>query len=435
MKFGLVVAIAAALGAFAVATVALVVAASGSPGGTEAATQVAGKAQTIAVEEGEFFIRPGELHVNAGDSISLTVKNTGTVAHDISMDATHKTALIEPGASGTLNLGKLAVGTYQLKCTVPGHAELGMTTNLMVMEGGSASTTSSSPAAGAKMTAAQMDAEYMAGVKAYPAKTKGTGNQPMTPVVDNGVKVFDLTADETDWETEPGVVRKGMAYNGQIPGPQIRVRLGDRVRIVLHNKLEESTALHFHGLTVPNSMDGVPGITQPLVAPGESFTYEFTVRNAGSNMYHSHMNGAAQIPSGLLGAFIVDGDNEPASDVDQLMVLNDGPLGYTINGKGFPATAPVVAKPGQKVRIRYMNEGLQIHPMHLHGMPQLVIARDGHPVAQPSLEDTVLVAPGQRVDVLIDATEAGIWAFHCHILSHAETEHGMFGMVTAFIVQ
>ena len=116
------------------------------------------------------------------------------------------------------------------------------------------------------------------------------------------------------------------------------------------------------------------------------------------------------------------------------MVLNDGPLGFTINGKGFPATEPIVANEGDLVRIRYMNEGLQIHPMHLHGMPQRVIARDGHILDQPYTEDTVLVAPGQRVDVLVEASELGAWAFHCHILTHAEGPHGMFGMVTALLV-
>ena len=102
------------------------------------------------------------------------------------------------------------------------------------------------------------------------------------------------------------------------------------------------------------------------------------------------------------------------------MILNDGPLGFTLNGKGFPATEPIVAKQGDVIRVRYMNEGLQIHPMHLHGIPQQVIAKDGYPLPDPHYEDTVLVAAGERVDVLIDATELGVWAFHCHILTHAE---------------
>jgi FtsP/CotA-like multicopper oxidase with cupredoxin domain len=118
------------------------------------------------------------------------------------------------------------------------------------------------------------------------------------------------------------------------------------------------------------------------------------------------------------------------------MILNDGPIGgYSLNGKSFPATEPIVVKKGQKLLVRYMNEGLMIHPMHLHGMPQQVIARDGYLLPQPYLCDTVDVGPGQRTEVLIDATELGVWAFHCHVLSHAEGPTGMFGMVTALIVE
>ena len=182
-------------------------------------------------------------------------------------------------------------------------------------------------------------------------------------------------------------------------------------------------------------MDGVPAISQDAVLPGESFTYEFTIRNTGSNMYHSHFNAQKQVPMGLLGTMVVPDDEDPAVDHDMTMVLNDGPLGFTLNGKGFPATAPLVVKKGDLVRIRYMNEGLQIHPMHLHGVPQEVIANDGHLLKESYTEDTVMVAPGDRIDVLVRADEAGIWAWHCHILTHAESPEGMFGMVTAMIVE
>ncbi|MEO8246572.1 MAG: multicopper oxidase domain-containing protein, partial [Chloroflexota bacterium] len=184
-------------------------------------------------------------------------------------------------------------------------------------------------------------------------------------------------------------------------------------------------------------MDGVPVISQPAVMPGESFTYEYTLRNAGSHMYHSHFMAEHQVPMGLLGAFIVTDPavtDEPVADIDMAMILNDGPLGFTINGKGFPATAPIVAAKGQLIRIRYMNEGLQIHPMHLHGIAQQVVAKDGFALPEPYWADTVLVAPGERVDVLVTASEVGTWAYHCHILTHAEGPNGMFGMVTALVV-
>ena len=229
-----------------------------------------------------------------------------------------------------------------------------------------------------------------------------------------------------------------MLYNGMVPGPEIRVTEGDKVRVVCHNQMTQSTAIHFHGLIVPNNMDGVPFITQDPIKPGGTFNYEFTVRNSGSNMYHSHHNSAEQVTKGLMGAFIVapkDSSGEPKVDADYTLVLNDAGIGLTLNGKSFPATQPIVAKLGQTIRIRYMNEGLQIHPMHLHGLPQTVIAKDGWPVPMPYKVDTLTVAPGERWDVTVVCDQPGVWAFHCHILIHAESAQGMFGMVTAVIVQ
>ena len=284
----------------------------------------------------------------------------------------------------------------------------------------------------------EMDRMHEAGIKAFPAATAGKGNQILAPKVENGVKVFELTTSKIQWETEPGKSVEAWAYNGQVPGPQIRVREGDRVRVVLHNQLEQSTAVHFHGLELPNDQDGVPFITQPPVKPGESYTYEFTVPNSGSHMYHSHHNSAEQVGKGLLGAFVVEPRAPRAierADVDYVMILNDGFHGYTINGKGFPATEPIVAQRGQQVRIRFMNEGMMIHPMHLHGMHMTVIDKDGWPQPAPWKCDTINIAPGERWDVMVNANNPGTWAFHCHILPHAETEHGMFGMVTALIVQ
>jgi FtsP/CotA-like multicopper oxidase with cupredoxin domain len=125
---------------------------------------------------------------------------------------------------------------------------------------------------------------------------------------------------------------------------------------VLRNKLSEPTTIHFHGMTVPADMDGVPVLSQDAVLPGETFNYEFTIRNSGSNMYHSHFNAQKQVPMGLLGAMIIPDPREEVVDHDVTMVLNDRPLGFTMNGKGFPATAPITARRGETFRIRYMNE-------------------------------------------------------------------------------
>lgn len=294
------------------------------------------------------------------------------------------------------------------------------------------------PPISARAKADEMDAMHEKGVKAFPAKTRGKGNVLLPPKVRGGVKVYDLTCSELDWEVESGRTVKAWAYNGQVPGPQIRVREGDRVRVNVKNELPQSTSVHFHGLELPIDQDGVPFITQQPIKPGASHTYEFVVPNSGSHMYHSHHNAAYQVGMGLLGAFIVeprDARNEPKVDVDYVMILNDTMHGYTVNGKSFPATEPIVAKLGQTVRIRFMNEGMMIHPMHLHGMHMTVIAKDGWDQPAPWKCDTLNIAPGERWDVLVKATNPGTWAFHCHILPHAESPHGMLGMVTALVVQ
>ena len=343
---------------------------------------------------------------------------------------TSRRAFLRTASLGAAGAGALVAcgGSTESKAPAVANQASGATT----ATGGKAT------AAPAVSAAETMDAMHEKGIKAFPAKTEGLGNQILAPRVENGVKIFDLTAKVVQWEVEPGRRVEAWTYNGVVPAPQIRVREGDRVRVNIKNELPESTAIHFHGLELPNDQDGVPFITQPPIKPGQSYTYEFTVSNAGSHMYHSHHNAAKQVGLGLLGAFIVEPKNmsrEPKVDVDYVMILNDGSHGYTFNGKGFPATEPIVAKLGQKVRIRYMNEGMMIHPMHLHGMHQTVIAKDGWPLSSPFKCDTLNIAPGERWDVIVNCNNPGTWAFHCHVLPHAESEHGMFGMVTALIVQ
>ena len=284
----------------------------------------------------------------------------------------------------------------------------------------------------------KMNQMHEAGVKTFLAQPKTIrGGQRMEYTLQDGIKVFDVTARKVQWEVTPGQMVEAYTYNGVVPGPEIRVTEGDKVRVRLTNGLEdEATAIHFHGLLIPNAMDGVPFITQPPVNPGETFNYDFVARNPGSHMYHSHLNSAFQVTKGLLGAFIIepkDTSAYPAFDKEYTMILGDGPLGYTLNGHGFPGTEVLTANKGEKLLVRFMNEGLMIHPMHLHGMPMTIVAQDGY-VNAPYRCDTVNVAPGQRFDAIVDCTEVGAWAFHCHILAHAESEMGMFGMVTALIV-
>jgi FtsP/CotA-like multicopper oxidase with cupredoxin domain len=404
-------------------------------------------AHVVDIELTEFAIEPAEIPVPAGVPVTFNVRNTGSIEHDFTIAGVDGTAGIASGQSATLEAAALEPGEYRVNCTIAGHESAGMTATLVAADGTQAdgadmdghdmaAVSDQGSEAAHPMSPEEMARMHEEGVLNFPVESEGMGNQEIEPeIADDGTKVFKLTADEIAWETKPGVVKEAMAYNGQIPGPRIEVELGDNVRIELTNELDEPTAMHAHGLIVPNDMDGVPGLNQPSIMPGETFDYEFTIRNSGSHMYHSHFNSADQVTRGLLGAFIVHDPDDEEVDLDYTMIVNDGPLGFTLNGKDFPATEPLVVDKGDKVRIRYMNEGLQIHPMHLHGIPQEVVARDGYPLAQPQLMDTVLVAPGERIDVLVDATEPGGWAFHCHILTHAEAEDGMFGMVTALVVE
>jgi FtsP/CotA-like multicopper oxidase with cupredoxin domain len=144
------------------------------------------------------------------------------------------------------------------------------------------------------------------------------------------------------------------------------------------------------------------------------------------------------VTQGLLGAFIVeprDRARGPRFDSEYTMIMNDGPHGFTLNGKSFPATEPLKMRMGETLLVRFMNEGLAPHPMHLHGMGMEVIAKDGYPLPNPYLCDTLFIAPGDRYDTLVRPVNPGVWAFHCHILNHAESAEGMFGMVTALIVE
>jgi FtsP/CotA-like multicopper oxidase with cupredoxin domain len=276
------------------------------------------------------------------------------------------------------------------------------------------------------------------------AKLPGAGNQPLEPTrVENGVKVFEMTVDSIQHQID--AVKDPVAalgFNGMWPGPRFDVIEGDRIRAIFKNNLPESTGIHFHGQRLPNNMDGVPHITQDPILSGDSFTYEFTVKTVGSHMYHSHHNATDQVGRGLLGAFIVH-PKAPAERYDRkygvsqdiIWISNDSLGGFTINGRGFPATLPIVATVGEKIAIRFMNEGSMTHPWHLHGMPMKVVARDGYPLATPFLCDTLGVNPGERWDVIVDCEDPGAWAFHCHILPHAEGQNGMFGMVTALVIQ
>ncbi len=274
--------------------------------------------------------------------------------------------------------------------------------------------------------------------------TETEGGQPLEFRVEDGVKVFELTTKAVLWPILDGVTVTAYTYNGTVPGPMIRVTEGDQVRIIVKNELPDPTTIHWHGVEVPNAMDGVPDVTQDPIQPGETFTYEFTAKPAGTFMYHSHYEGDVQVSAGLYAPFIID-PKEPESNppaVDKVLMISewrmtDGntyaampmsgmePNYFTINGKSFPATETITVKKGDRVRLRFIGIGQFIHPMHLHGFPFKIVATDGHPVPEAAqlTKDTVSVAPGERYDIEFVAAETGQWMLHCHILHHTTNDN------------
>jgi manganese oxidase len=335
------------------------------------------------------------------------------------------------GALGALGIGGVGVGLYQSS----GSSQL---LNNSPDDETADQHTSPHEHAQQELDYEAMDRKHEEGVLAFPAEIEGLGGQPLEYTMDGDVKVFEITCEKGEWEVEPGKVVEAWTYNGTFPGPEIRVTEGDRVRIIVHNDMDESTAIHWHGLVLPMEHDGVLFITQPPITPGESFPYEFEARPNGTHMYHSHYNAARQVSRGQIGAFIVepkDPSTRPEFDREFTVILNHGAVGYTLNGKGFPATPAFPCKLGERVMIRFMNVGVMNHPMHLHGMPFNVIAKDGYLLPNPYLCDNLDIAQGDRWETIVEPKEPGTWVMHCHILPHAETEHGMHGMVSALIVE
>lgn len=409
----------------------------------------------VEVSLSEFQITMTPTEIPPGE-VTFKITNTGTTAHDFMIpDFGQSSPMLNAGESATLTMNIPDEGTYKVMCGVPGHEAAGMAASFEVSVGATtaAATPSTDPAHvdHSAMSWQEKDAMMIEIAKKFPAATSGTGNSILEPIMSaDGFKEFQLTAKVVDWEVEPGKFVKGWTYNGEIPGPIIQVDVGDKVRIVLKNELAESTALHLHGVRVPNAMDGVPPYTQDPIPPGGTFTYEFTAQETMVGMYHSHHHAQVQLSNGMLGALIIGDwktmamktagnrvpDTDGKAEQEVMMVLNDtGTIGLTLNGKSFPATTPYVLKVGQSMVVHYFNEGAMAHPMHLHGPAGLVVARDGKLLESPFWGDTFNIAPGERWTVVYTPLDPGVWAWHCHILSHTETPEGMRFMVTALIVE
>jgi manganese oxidase len=265
------------------------------------------------------------------------------------------------------------------------------------------------------------------------AQTPDIKDLPFT--LDNGVKVFNLVAEPVKQEIIPGRTIDLWGYNGSAPGPTIQVNQGDRVRIVFDNHLPEPTSMHWHGLEIPNDMDGAPGTSQDPVRPGGRFVYEFTLHQEGTYFYHPHM--AMQEMMGMLGAFIMHPKVLRAPRVDQDFVImlqeyavlpnNSVPNSMnmefnwlTFNGKTGPATTPLVVRLGNRVRVRLINLGMDHHPIHLHGHTFFVTGTEGGPIPQSAWYpgNTALVGVAQARDLEFVANNTGEWMLHCHLPHH-----------------
>ncbi|MEO8193593.1 MAG: DUF4396 domain-containing protein [Gemmatimonadales bacterium] len=275
----------------------------------------------------------------------------------------------------------------------------------------------------------------------FTAPVSARGDRPLAPRMENGVKVFDFESSVIRWAILPDKFVTAYAINRQVPGPRLDLTEGDRVRINYKNNLPVPTTMHWHGLIVPNAMDGPPYTSQRPIMPGERFTYEYVVQQAGSFFYHSHFQSDRQQALGLYGSLIIrprDLATEPKANLEYVVQLQEwldrGGLTYpamlmegglpnffTINGKAFPATDTLKVRAGQSIKFRFIGTNNNfIHPMHMHGGPFTVVARDGV-LLSPSARfeaDVINVGPGQRYDVIWPARIAGKWILHCHIPHH-----------------
>ncbi|HHT9126828.1 MAG TPA: multicopper oxidase family protein [Candidatus Brocadiia bacterium] len=255
---------------------------------------------------------------------------------------------------------------------------------------------------------------------------------------DNGVKVFHLIAEPVKREFAPGMIVNCWGYNGQTPGPTIEAVEGDRVRLLVTNKLAEHTTIHWHGVLLPNGMDGVGGLNQPQIKPGETYVYEFPLCQHGTQMYHPHADEMVQMAMGMEGFFIIhpkepeqpriDRDFciflqewfvEPGTSTPNPNIMTDFNL-FTFNSRVFPGTAPLIARLGDRVRIRIANLSMDSHPIHLHGYNFKITGTDGGriPASGQWPETTVNVPPGTTRDVEFVASVPGDWALHCHKNHH-----------------
>ena len=311
-------------------------------------------------------------------------------------------------------------------------------------------------AAKASAAESQWEKSYAGDVQ-RPALAPGLPNKDYTPVITpnlsslpwkvvDGVKVFHLVAEEVWHNFASGLKAKCWGYNGKVHGPTIEAVEGERIRIYVTNKLKAPTSVHWHGVFLPNGMDGVGGLNQRAIQPGETFKYEWTVRQSGTYMYHSHHDEMTQMGMGMMGMLIfhprtvspdykVDRDFaimlsewriDPGTTTPNPNEMTDFNV-LTMNAKCYPGTEPLVAKMGDRVRIRFGNlSAMDHHSIHLHGHYFKITATNGGRIATSAQHpgSTLFVPVGDTQDIEFVASEPGDWAVHCHMTHHVMNQMG-----------
>jgi len=316
-------------------------------------------------------------------------------------------------------------------------------TGAALLAGGAMSATRREPSAAEKAaTVTQPPIPAPPGQSYTPVVTLNGSSLPWK--MDKGVKVFRLFAEPVQREFAPGMVVNCWGYNGSTPGPTIEAVEGDRVRILVTNRLPEHTTIHWHGIFLPNGMDGVGGLTQPHIQPGETYVYEFTLRQNGTFMYHPHADEMVQAAMGMMGMFIIHPKvpGQPAVDRDFCFMLHAWDIEpgtymakaatmtefnlWTFNSRVFPGIDPLVARKGDRVRIRIANMSMHDHPIHIHGYAYTVTETEGGQIPKTAQfpEATVNVAVGAIRVMEFAADEPGDWALHCHKSHHTMNAMG-----------
>lgn len=264
------------------------------------------------------------------------------------------------------------------------------------------------------------------------------------------IKEFKITAQKTNWQIK-GQTIEAWTYNGTVPGEEIRVQEGDWVKVHLKNELDEPVTIHWHGMVLPNQMDGVAGVTQNAIQPGGTFTYEFHAKEAGTYWYHSHQKSHQQVDRGLYGALIIEA-KQKTFDRDHVLILDEWAIGsnsqgmmhggmmggngtpgemdsqmlyetFTVNGKSYPDIRPLEVKPNEKVRFRIINAGYQKHVLNFNDHPYKVVANDGKKVVDSTLtEEVLLVAPGERIDIEFEESGSKDWMIDSPNLVEAKND-------------